>query len=166
MRHWTDWSLRFECPAAYHHGISRGHVRRSCFVTDVTAERSSRLSRLVVSSSLEGTWSIFAELQATVLSMSYAMPKRKVQGIELNRVSRLLAVMEIRPGMHLSIQGIYVNIGGGMYIDEPSIGLGIAVPGTLSLREVPIESRLLGLSQEGFGSAVPQCVRLKKRATS
>ena len=56
-----------------------------------------------------------------------------------NRVSLLLAVMEKRLGMHLSGQDVYVNVVGGMHIDEPAIDLGIVASVTSSLREVPIE---------------------------
>ena len=102
------------------------------------AERSHRSTGSVVVSSLEGSRPILVELQALVSSTSYAMPKRMANGVELNRVSLLLAVMEKRLGFHLSGQDVYVNVVGGMQIDEPAIDLGIVVAVTSSLREVPV----------------------------
>src|SRR5262249_51410464 len=118
------------------------------------AERPQRSTGSVVVSSLEGSRPILVELQAVVSSTSYAMPKRMANGVELNRVSLLLAVMEKRLGMHLSGQDVYVNVVGGMQIDEPAIDLGIVAAVTSSLREVPIEPGLLVLGEVGLGGEV------------
>ena len=118
------------------------------------AERSQRTTGSVVVSSLEGSRPILVELQALVSSTSYAMPKRMANGVEQNRVSLLLAVMEKRLGMHLSGQDVYVNVVGGMHIDEPAIDLGIVAAVTSSLREVPIEPGLLVLGEVGLGGEV------------
>lgn len=118
------------------------------------AERPQRSTGSVVVSSLEGTRPILVELQALVSSTSYAMPKRMANGVELNRVSLLLAVMEKRLGMHLSGQDVYVNVVGGMQIDEPAIDLGIVAAVTSSLREVPVEPGLLVLGEVGLGGEV------------
>jgi len=118
------------------------------------AERSHRSTGSVVVSSLEGSRPILVELQALVSSTSYAMPKRMTNGVELNRVSLLLAVMEKRLGLHLSGQDVYVNVVGGMQIDEPAIDLGIVAAVTSSLREVPVEPSLLVLGEVGLGGEV------------
>ncbi len=118
------------------------------------AERSHRSTGSVVVSSLEGSRPILVELQALVSSTSYAMPKRMANGVELNRVSLLLAVMEKRLGFHLSGQDVYVNVVGGMQIDEPAIDLGIVAAVTSSLREIPVEPSLLVLGEVGLGGEV------------
>ena len=118
------------------------------------AERPQRSTGSVVVSSLEGTRPILVELQALVSSTSYALPKRVANGVELSRVSLLLAVMEKRLGMHLSGQDVYVNVVGGMHIDEPAIDLGIVVAVTSSLREALIEPGMLVLGEVGLGGEV------------
>ena len=118
------------------------------------AERPQHSTGSVVVSSLEGTRPILVELQALVSSTSYAMPKRVANGVELSRVSLLLAVMEKRLGMHLSGQDVYVNVVGGMHIDEPAIDLGIVAAVTSSLREVAIEPGLLVLGEVRLGGEV------------
>ena len=108
----------------------------------------------VVVSSLEGSRPILVELQALVAETGYAMPKRMANGIELNRVALLLAVMEKRLGLHLSGQDIYINIVGGLQIDEPTMDLGIVVAVVSSLRDRPVDPRTIVLGEVGLGGEV------------
>ena len=108
----------------------------------------------VVVSSLEGSRPILVELQALVAETGYTMPKRMANGVELNRVALLLAVMEKRLGLHLSGQDIYINIVGGLQIDEPTMDLGIVVAVVSSLRDTPIDSRTIVLGEVGLGGEV------------
>ncbi|MDE3117415.1 MAG: DNA repair protein RadA [Nitrospirota bacterium] len=118
------------------------------------AERPERSTGSVVVSSLEGSRPILVELQALVSSTNYAMPKRMANGVELNRVSLLLAVMEKRLGLHFSGQDVYVNVVGGLQIDEPAVDMGIALAVTSSLRERPIDHRTVVLGELGLGGEV------------
>jgi DNA repair protein RadA/Sms len=118
------------------------------------AERPAKSTGSVVVSSVEGTRPILVELQALVSSTGYAMPKRMANGVEINRVSLLLAVMEKRLGLHLSGQDVYVNVIGGMQIDEPAIDLGIVAAVTSSLRESPIDHGTVVLGEMGLGGEV------------
>ncbi|HAP38834.1 MAG TPA: DNA repair protein RadA [Nitrospira sp.] len=118
------------------------------------AERPQRSTGSVVVSSLEGTRPILVELQALVSSTNYPMPKRMANGVEANRLSLLLAVMEKRLGMHLSGQDVYVNVVGGIHIDEPAIDLGIVAAVTSSLRECPIDFTTLVMGEVGLGGEV------------
>ena len=127
------------------------------------AERPQRSTGSVVVSSLEGTRPILVELQALVSSTSYAMPKRMANGVELSRVSLILAVMEKRLGMHLSGQDVYVNVVGGLRIDEPAIDLGLVAAVTSSLRDVPVEPGLLILGEVGLGGEVRAVSQVEAR---
>jgi DNA repair protein RadA/Sms len=118
------------------------------------AERPQHSTGSVVVSSLEGSRPILVELQALVSPTGYAMPKRVATGVEINRVSLLLAVMEKRLGMHLAGQDVYVNVVGGMQIDEPAIDLGIVVAITSSFRERPIDHQTVVLGELGLGGEV------------
>ena len=118
------------------------------------AERPQHSTGSVVVSSLEGTRPILVELQALVSSTNYPMPKRMANGVEGNRLSLLLAVMEKRLGMHLSGQDVYVNVVGGIHIDEPAIDLGIVAAVTSSLRECPIDFTTLVMGEVGLGGEV------------
>ncbi len=118
------------------------------------AERPQQSAGSVVVTSLEGSRPILVELQALVSSTSYAMPKRMATGVEINRVSLLLAVMEKRLGLHLSGQDVYINLVGGLRVDEPAIDLGIVTAVTSSLRELPIDSGTVVLGEVGLGGEV------------
>jgi DNA repair protein RadA/Sms len=118
------------------------------------AERPAKSTGSVVVSSVEGTRPILVELQALVSSTSYAMPKRMANGVEINRVSLLLAVMEKRLGLHLSGQDVYVNVIGGMQVDEPAIDLGLVAAVTSSLRDCPIDHGIVVLGEMGLGGEV------------
>ncbi|TAJ25677.1 MAG: DNA repair protein RadA [Nitrospirae bacterium] len=118
------------------------------------AERPEQSTGSVVVSSLEGSRPILVELQALVTATGYSMSKRMANGVELNRVALLLAVMEKRFGLHLSGQDVYVNVVGGMTIDEPAIDLGIVAAVTSSLRERPIDHRTVVLGEVGLGGEV------------
>ena len=116
--------------------------------------RPERSTGSVVVSSLEGSRPILVELQALVADTGYAMPKRMANGVELNRVALLLAVMEKQLGLHLSGQDVYVNVVGGLCIDEPTIDLGIVVAVASSLRDRPVDSRTVVLGEVGLGGEV------------
>ena len=116
--------------------------------------RPAQSTGSVVVCSLEGSRPILVELQALVADTGYAMPKRMANGVELNRVALILAVMEKRLGLHLSGQDIYLNVVGGLQIDEPTMDLGIVVAVMSSLREQPIDARTLVLGEVGLGGEV------------
>ena len=118
------------------------------------AERPEKSTGSVVVSSLEGSRPILVELQALVSATGYSLPKRMANGVELNRVSLLLAVMEKRFGLHLSGQDVYVNVVGGISVDEPAIDLGIVTAVTSSLRERPVDHRTVLLGEVGLGGEV------------
>jgi len=118
------------------------------------AERPEMSTGSIVVSSLEGSRPILVELQALVSPTGYSLPKRMANGVDLNRVSLLLAVMEKRLGMHLAGQDVYVNVVGGMRIDEPAIDLGIVMAVTSSLRERPIDHRTVAMGELGLGGEV------------
>ena len=118
------------------------------------AERPEHSTGSVVVSSVEGTRPILIELQALVAPTGYAMPKRMANGVELNRVALLLAVMEKRLGLSLSGQDVYVNVVGGMRVEEPAIDLGIVTAVTSSLRDYRIDRTTVVLGEVGLGGEV------------
>ena len=118
------------------------------------AERPQRSTGSVVVSSLEGSRPILVELQALVTPTGYPMPRRMANGVETNRVALLLAVMERRLGVHLSGQDVFVNVVGGMQVDEPAIDLGILMAVTSSLRDRPIDAGTIVLGEVGLSGEV------------
>jgi len=118
----------------------------------------------VVVSTLEGSRPILVELQALVTPTGYAMPKRMANGVEVNRVSLLLAVMEKRLGLHLSGQDVYFNVVGGLRIDEPAIDLGIVAAVVSSFRDQVIDAHTLFLGEVGLGGEIRPVTQVDIRA--
>ncbi len=118
------------------------------------AERPTHTAGSVVVSSVEGSRPILVELQALVSSTSYAMPRRMATGVETNRVALLLAVLEKRIGMHFSGQDVYVNVVGGLRLEEPAIDLGIVAAVVSSLRDRVIDPGTLVIGEVGLGGEV------------
>jgi DNA repair protein RadA/Sms len=108
----------------------------------------------VVVSSVEGSRPLLVELQALVSETSYPMPKRMAKGVEGNRVSLLLAVMEKRLGLHFTGHDVYVNVVGGLRIDEPTVDMGIVCAVLSSFRETALDSRLVVMGEVGLGGEV------------
>ncbi len=132
------------------------------------AERPADATGSVVVSSLEGSRPILAELQALVAPSKLAMPRRTCIGVDSNRVSLLLAVLEKRVGMHLMGMDVFVNIVGGLTIDEPAVDLGVIAAVASSFREKPINAQTVVMGEVGLAGevrAISQAeVRLKDAA--
>jgi DNA repair protein RadA/Sms len=118
------------------------------------SERPPKATGSVVVASLEGTRPILVELQALVSPTTFAMPRRTANGVETNRLALLLAVMEKRMGLHLNGQDVYVNVVGGLHIDEPALDLGIIAAVASSFRNRPIEATTVMFGEVGLGGEV------------
>jgi DNA repair protein RadA/Sms len=118
------------------------------------AERPKDATGSVVVSSLEGTRPILAELQALVAPSKLTMPRRTCIGVDYNRVSLLLAVLEKRIGMHLLGMDVFVNIVGGLKIDEPAVDLGVVAAVASSFREKPVSPDTVVMGEVGLAGEV------------
>jgi DNA repair protein RadA/Sms len=118
------------------------------------AERPADATGSVVVSSLEGTRPILAELQALVAPSKLAMPRRTCIGVDSNRVSLLLAVLEKRVGMHLMGMDVFLNIVGGLRIDEPAVDLGVIAAVASSFRERPVNAGTVVMGEVGLAGEV------------
>jgi DNA repair protein RadA/Sms len=118
------------------------------------AERPKDATGSVVVSSLEGTRPILAELQALVTPTKMTMPRRTSIGVDYNRVSLLIAVLEKRVGMHLMGMDVFVNVVGGLKIDEPAVDLGIIAAVASSFREKPIDADTVVMGEVGLAGEV------------
>jgi DNA repair protein RadA/Sms len=101
------------------------------------SERTESVPGSVVVSSLEGTRPMLIEIQALVCPTGFGMPRRMATGIDYNRITMLMAVLEKRVGMQLHSFDAYVNVVGGIRIDEPACDLGVVAAIASSFRNVP-----------------------------
>ena len=99
----------------------------------------------VVACAMEGTRPMLMEIQALVCRSNFGMPRRTAAGIDYNRVNLLMAVLEKRVGLPLSNYDAYVNIAGGIRMNEPAIDLGVIMAVASSYKNKPVaEARKLG----------------------
>jgi DNA repair protein RadA/Sms len=130
--------------------------------------RTQPTSGSVVMASIEGSRPILVEIQALVVSTHFGVPRRTAQGVDANRVSLLVAVMEKRLGMHLINHDIFLNIAGGIRVEEPGADLGVIASIASSFKDKLIDPEMVVFGEVGLGGEVrgvsqPE-VRIKEAA--
>jgi len=117
----------------------------------------------VVICSMEGTRPVLVELQALVSQTSFGMPRRMATGIDYNRLVLLMAVLEKRVGFQLQTFDAYVNVAGGMRIDEPAADLGIICAVASSFKNQEIDPKMVVLGEVGLTGEVRGISFIEKR---
>ncbi len=108
----------------------------------------------VVVCSMEGTRPILIEIQALVCHSNFGIPRRQTTGTDFNRVNLLMAVLEKRLGLQMGNCDAYVNIAGGIKIQEPAIDLGIAMAVVSSFKNRAIDSGVIAFGEVGLSGEV------------
>ena len=116
--------------------------------------RPENASGSVVACSMEGTRPILLEIQALVCNSNFGMPRRTAAGTDYNRVNLLMAVLEKRAGIHLSASDAYVNIAGGIKMNEPAIDLGIVMALVSSYKNRPVDEKTIVFGEVGLSGEV------------
>ena len=183
LEHIVDCVLYFEGEQHYFHRILRGVKNRYGSTNEIgvfemydkglievenpsamlLAERPENVSGSCVVCSIEGTRPILAEIQALVSPTNFASPKRMATGIDYNRVSLIMAVLEKRIGLHLSSQDAYVNVVGGISIDEPAADLGVAIAVASSFKNFTVPSGLIAIGEIGLTGEIRSVNSIDKR---
>ena len=117
----------------------------------------------IVVVSMEGTRPLLIELQALVTQSVFGMPRRNAIGIDYNRLTLLAAVLEKRARVTLGNQDIYLNIAGGIKVNEPAIDLGICLATISSLKNVNIDSGIIAIGEVGLTGEVRSVNMIEKR---
>jgi DNA repair protein RadA/Sms len=117
-------------------------------------ERPVGVSGSVVTACMEGTRPMLVELQALVTSTKYPTARRMAQGVDQNRVSLLMAMLEKRLGMQVLGDDVFVNVAGGISIDEPAADLGIVAAIASSFRNLPVDERTAVFGEVGLAGEV------------
>lgn len=116
-----------------------------------------------VACAMEGTRPILAEVQALVTKTSFNVPRRTSVGFDYNRVALLLAVLEKRGGMNLSSCDAYVNVVGGLTLDEPAADLPVILAVASSYRDRPMPSDLAAIGEVGLTGEIRTVSNLSQR---
>ena len=117
----------------------------------------------VTACSMEGTRPMLLEIQALVCRTNFGMPRRTAAGTDYNRVNLLLAVLEKRAGFRLSDCDVYVNIAGGIRVNEPSLDLGIVMALASSHRDIPVDDKMMVFGEVGLSGEVRAVNMAEKR---
>lgn len=116
--------------------------------------RPEDASGSIVTCSVEGTRPILIEIQALVCRTSFGFPRRQANGTDYNRVNLLMAVLEKRVGLSLADCDAYVNLAGGMKLQEPALDLGICLAVISSFKNKPIDSSVVAFGEVGLSGEV------------
>jgi len=126
-------------------------------------ERPRGTSGSVVASIMEGTRPLLVELQALVSRSVLTLPRRTVTGVSGNRVNLILAVLEKRAGLRLSDSDVFVNVAGGIRVDEPAADLAVAVAIASSAMDAAVDSELTVFGEIGLAGEVRSVGQAGKR---
>ena len=127
------------------------------------AEREYGSSGSVVTSIIEGTRPILVEVQALVTPSGYGMAQRVTTGFDLRRLSILLAVIEKRLNYKMSQNNVFLNIAGGVEIDEPAADLAVCSAIISSIKDIPADSLTCVVGEVGLGGEIRGISNLEKR---
>ncbi|MDK2824440.1 MAG: hypothetical protein PWQ67_2505 [Clostridia bacterium] len=183
LEHMVDAVLYFEGERHYQYRVLRGLKNRFGSTNELgifemtenglvevanpseafLAERPVDSSGSIVIPCMEGTRPLLIELQALVSQTVFGQPRRMTTGTDYNRVTMIMAVLDKRVGLHLSNYDAYINIVGGLKIDEPALDLGIAVAIASSFKNVAAKRNTVVIGEIGLTGEVRAVNYLEKR---
>ncbi len=117
----------------------------------------------VVTCAMQGTRPVLLEVQALVSPSPFGNPRRLASGLDYNRLLILIAVLEKKMGLHLSTQDVYVNIAGGMKVDDPTVDLAAAAAIVSSYKNLEVETSSIVLGEVGLTGEVRQIGQVERR---
>ena len=127
-------------------------------------ERPEGVAGSVVTACMEGTRPVLVEIQALVSGSKYGTGRRMTQGVDQNRVALLIAMLEKRVGFHLMGDDVFVNIAGGMEVDEPAADLGVVAAIASSFKNVPLDAQTAVFGEVGLTGEVRGAMQAQVRA--
>jgi len=129
------------------------------------SQRNYRASGCVISASIEGTRPVLIEVQALVTGSNYGIPQRTSMGFDYKKLSIIVAVLEKKLGQFLNKYDIFLNIAGGIKIEEPAIDLAVAMSIYSSLKDIPVDSETVILGEVGLSGEVRTISYAERRIT-
>jgi DNA repair protein RadA/Sms len=127
------------------------------------SQKDSALSGATIGATLEGNRSLLIEVQSLVSPASYGTPQRTPNGFDHKRLNMLLAVLEKRCGYRMGQQDVFVNMAGGLQIDDPAIDLAVCVSIISSFEEKPISEKICFAAEVGLGGELRAVNRIDQR---
>lgn len=183
VEHMVDTVLQFEGEQHYAHRILRALKNRFGSTNEIgifemqdkglkevtnpsetfLAERRRGASGSTVVASIEGTRPLLLEVQALVAPTSYGVPQRSSTGFDAKRLQMLLAVLERRVGLHVGQYDVFVNVAGGVRVDEPAVDMGMAISIVSSLKDSTVDPDVVAVGEIGLGGEIRSVSQMEKR---
>ncbi len=126
-------------------------------------QKEDQLSGIAIAATIEGQRPLLIEVQALVTQSVYGTPQRTVTGFDLRRLQLLLAVLEKRGGFHFGVKDVFLNIAGGLKVEDPSIDLAVLVALLSSYEDVPIPHDICFAGEVGLSGEIRAVNRIEQR---
>ena len=127
------------------------------------AQKEDELSGIAIAATIEGMRPLLIETQALVTQSVYGTPQRTVSGFDLRRLQLLLAVLEKRGGFHFGVKDVFINIAGGIKVEDPSIDLAIVCALLSSYEDVPLPQKVCFAGEVGLSGEIRAVNRIEQR---
>ncbi len=129
------------------------------------SQREGDLSGITIGATLEGNRPLLIEIQSLVSTATYGTPQRSSTGFDAKRLNMLLAVLEKRVGYRLGVQDVFLNIAGGLKVEDPAIDLAVCTSIVSSFLDRPISGRVCFTAEVGLGGEIRAVNRIESRIT-
>ncbi|MGB3850090.1 MAG: DNA repair protein RadA [Tunicatimonas sp.] len=127
------------------------------------SQRESDLSGVTIGATLEGNRPLLIEVQSLVSTATYGTPQRSSTGFDAKRLNMLLAVLEKRVGYRLGVQDVFLNIAGGLKVEDPAIDLAVCASLVSSFLDIPLSGRVCFAAEVGLGGEIRAANRIESR---
>jgi DNA repair protein RadA/Sms len=126
-------------------------------------QKEDQLSGIAIAATIEGIRPLLIEVQALVTQSVYGTPQRTVSGFDLRRLQLLLAVLEKRGGFHFGMKDVFLNIAGGIKVEDPSIDLAVLCSLLSSYEDVPLPQHICFAGEVGLSGEIRAVNRIEQR---
>src|ERR1700704_3820778 len=126
-------------------------------------QKEDQLSGIAIAATIEGIRPLLIEVQALVTQSVYGTPQRTVSGFDLRRLQLLLAVLEKRGGFHFGMKDVFLNIAGGLKVEDPSIDLAVLCALLSSYEDVPLPQQICFSGEVGLSGEIRAVNRIEQR---
>ncbi|MBU1011608.1 MAG: DNA repair protein RadA [Bacteroidetes bacterium] len=127
------------------------------------SQRDENVSGVAIASTIEGIRPMLIEIQSLVSSAAYGTPQRSSTGFDLRRLNMLLAVLEKRSGFRLGVKDVFLNIAGGIKVDDPALDLAVVSAVLSSSEDIPIEQKNCFAAEVGLSGEIRPVNRIDQR---
>lgn len=127
------------------------------------SQKDGQLSGATIGATIEGNRPLLIEIQSLVSPASYGTPQRTPTGFDQKRLNMLLAVLEKRCGFRMGTQDVFINMAGGIYVEDPAIDLALCISIISSMEEIPVSDKVCFAAEIGLGGELRAVNRIDQR---